>query len=205
MPGAFPSEIAVLENENSTSTGNSATGDQNMADKAKEFAQQQRLAHNAGGETGSNAATSGLVGHDEKAREFHEQQSAAHTADTQNTGSYISPSEDETEGLASTTGSSLGHTSTTAQQTSASPGTGLDLGSIGSGLATAATALGLAAKDALITAKDAAAPVASDAAEQVRATTRSAETLNELTFFSRPRTWRYTPRKMPPQQPSTRR
>lgn len=204
VPGAFPSDDAITENEQTThssqgptSTGTGATGDEKLAQKARDFAQQQQVAQTAGGETG-NTATSGLGGQGDKAREFHEQQSAAHTAGEQNTDKYTPVSQDQgsragagphpgqnsgawtdvsnpdtlpgtAEGKeAPTTGSRLGQTSGTSHQASSAPESGVDTSSIGSGFATAATALGLAAKDAFFAAKDAAVPAASAATEQTK-------------------------------------
>ncbi|CAN8102287.1 unnamed protein product [Discula destructiva] len=204
VPGAFPSEDTIMKDEQtthssqpSTLTGTNATGDENLAAKAREFAQQQQAAHTAG-EATTNTASSGLGGQGEKAREFHEQQSAAHSAGGQRTDKYTPVSKQVGTGTgaashpgqnseawtdvsnpetllrnadgkdAPTTSSSLGQKTGTGHQDASMSDSGVDLNSVGSGIATAATALGLAAKDAFFTAKEAAGPAASSATEQAK-------------------------------------
>lgn len=190
VPGAFPDEEAIVENEQATHsspeptlTGTNSTGDVRQAEKAKEFAQQQHAAHTAG--QTSNSATLRSGGQDDKARQFHEQQHAAHTATSEQerssrTGVSSHPGQNSEAWTDVTNPDDLLHNADTNQSptahspraqtfsadepTSTAPESGVDLSSIGSSLATAATA----AKDALFGAKEAVAPVANATVEQVR-------------------------------------
>lgn len=149
IPGAFPSEDAAA-----VSTG-----------------QDTQTTHNA--PLASTQTTTGQ-NTDEKKRDFLEQQEAAHTAGglENEDRSAVTSSQDKT---LSQDPAQIGlETSSTpasglrTAETSSSGGTAQNEGSIGSDLATMATAVGLAAKDAFVAAKDSAVPAANAATEQVR-------------------------------------
>lgn len=164
IPGAFPSEEAVLATEQNSHNSQTTPVTENKA-----------------------TATGGNV--DEKKREFLEQQEAAHTAGGRETDKYTPGSErteNRPESLSSQDNKTLSQEpsraglepSTSSAQHAETPSAGQqslnthktashDESSIGSNLATVATALGLAAKDALFAAKDSAVPAASAATEQV--------------------------------------
>lgn len=157
IPGAFPSEDAPAV----------STGQDTQDIQGSPFASNEHA-------TGGNA--------DEKKREFLEQQEAAHTAGGQQSAPHLgaTSSQDKTlsqdpaqtglEASTPTSGLRTGETSSnaTGQQSSHTPTTAQNEGSITSDLATMATAVGLAAKDAFVAAKDSAVPAASAATEQVR-------------------------------------
>lgn len=148
IPGAFPSEDAAP-----VSTGQDTQTTQNIP-----FTSTQTT-------TGGNT--------DEKKREFLEQQEAAHTAGglENEVRSGVTSSQDKTlsqdpaqTGLETSTPASGLRTAETSSSTAAAQ----NESSIGSDLATMATAVGLAAKDAFVAAKDSAVPAANAATEQVR-------------------------------------
>lgn len=147
IPGAFPSEDAAA-----VSTGQDTQNTQTTP-------------------LASTHTTTG-VNTDEKKREFLEQQEAAHTAGgiENEVRSGVTSSQDKTlsqdpaqTGLETSTPTSGLRTT----ETSSNATTAQNEGSIGSDLATMATAVGLAAKDAFVAAKDSAVPAANAATEQV--------------------------------------
>lgn len=167
MPGAFPSEDEITRTEqsshnsqNNTLAGSkTTTGGGNVDDKTKDFLEQREAAHTAGGWQ-ADKHIPGLEQNDNRPEPIssqleHENLSQARTRDDLETSTSAG----------SRTADAFG----AGQETSNTHTTGgpQDESSIGSNLATMATAVGLAAKDAFIAAKDSAAPAANAATEQV--------------------------------------
>lgn len=184
MPGAFPSEDAIAETErdihnphNSALTGTNANSGRSMDEKNKDFREEQKAAHTAGGQK-TDSYTPGLEDSGDRL-EISQDKTASKASTRANSGpgqtseAWTDVANPETllrsgdaEGN-TPTGSQSIQTSSTSQKSSTAQSGGSDENSIGSNLATVATAVGLAAKDALFAAKDAAGPAASAATEQV--------------------------------------
>lgn len=179
VPGSFPSEGAVVDTEQNTpnsqidnatlATSTKATSSGTMDEKSREFLEQQKAAHTAGGqktdkyipEIGEDGGRSGTT-----------QREAVSPAPTQvgsgpgqNSEAWTDVARPET--LLQNSGAG-GNASAGSQRAETSSAGHDESTTIGSDLATMATAVGLAAKDALSAVTDAAGPAASAATEQVR-------------------------------------
>lgn len=163
VPGAFPSEDAVMSaeqdthnSETPTLTSTKATTSGNLDENKKEFLEDQEAAHTAGGQK-TDKYSPGF------------EQNADGLGATSSQDKVLSSQEPNYSGLGdSTTGSRTAEAFNTGEQSSSAQDAGQNESSIGANLATMATAVGLAAKDALFAAKDSAVPAASAATEQVR-------------------------------------
>lgn len=160
------------EQQHATHTGGGDTGTKNTSDlasqgdKAREFDAQQTAAHPVGGQKTDRFVPVSQQGGVNAGAGAHPAQNSEAWTDVSNPNALLQSTGVKASAMTSST---PGVTSRAGQQTTPStPETsGVNLGSIGVGLAETATTLGLAAKDALFAAKDAAAPAASAATEQV--------------------------------------
>lgn len=169
VPGAFPSEDTITKSElnNASNTTPATTG-----------ASRQNIAHTSAGAGNTFGSTANPADSDpdhllRRAGAEGVPASGATSSATQGLGSHHNS--DSVLGNAAGASTSSVANPLSGPTTAAGDGFGAenapniteDLKALGSGAATAATAVGIAARDAALAVKDAAAPVVSSASEQV--------------------------------------